>query len=442
MVRRLKFPAAVWMGAMLGGAGTMLGGAGVSPALAQDCGELTQQIPGWGTDFGVSLDIDGDTMVISALNDIRVFTRVGSDGPWELEAKLDPEDDDNPFGLGRCARIDRERILAQGQSSRVYVFERPTPGVWKRVAIMFRPDDLGGTGLASGLALSGDLAFVRQINGAGTPTRIHEYQRQEDGSWAYTATLPHPDPEPHNQSYATSIDYEDGTLVAGDSIKRRVYVFERDRSGQWTHFQTIDDQELVGLGGSVSIFSSRAAVGARGSFRVAVFVRDNAGMFTLEQLLKPSVGGGSGLGESVSMQGNLIIAGAPGEGPPSDSGAVYAFVRDEASGLWKPRARFTAPDATAGHQLGKTVAIDDVTALGAAQPFLSVGSVYALDVSTCVPGPCPADCNDDGTLNIFDFLCFQGLVTSGDPDADCNSDGAVNIFDFLCFQGLFTAGCD
>jgi hypothetical protein len=54
---------------------------------------------------------------------------------------------------------------------------------------------------------------------------------------------------------------------------------------------------------------------------------------------------------------------------------------------------------------------------------------------------CYADCNGDGAVNIFDFLCFQGLVTTGDPAADCNGDGSVNIFDFLCFQGAVTEGC-
>jgi hypothetical protein len=54
---------------------------------------------------------------------------------------------------------------------------------------------------------------------------------------------------------------------------------------------------------------------------------------------------------------------------------------------------------------------------------------------------CYADCNADGALNIFDFLCFQGKVTTGDPTADCNGDGSINIFDFLCFQGAVTQGC-
>jgi hypothetical protein len=54
---------------------------------------------------------------------------------------------------------------------------------------------------------------------------------------------------------------------------------------------------------------------------------------------------------------------------------------------------------------------------------------------------CYADCNGDGVVNIFDFLCFQGKVSTGDPSADCNGDGPINIFDFLCFQGAVTQGC-
>jgi hypothetical protein len=54
---------------------------------------------------------------------------------------------------------------------------------------------------------------------------------------------------------------------------------------------------------------------------------------------------------------------------------------------------------------------------------------------------CGADCNKDGQTNIFDFLCFQGLVATADPAADCNADGVINIFDFLAFQGKVAAGC-
>jgi len=55
---------------------------------------------------------------------------------------------------------------------------------------------------------------------------------------------------------------------------------------------------------------------------------------------------------------------------------------------------------------------------------------------------CRADCDDNGRLDIFDFLCFQNLFASGDPAADFDGDGRLTIFDFLAFQNEFSQGCD
>ncbi len=54
---------------------------------------------------------------------------------------------------------------------------------------------------------------------------------------------------------------------------------------------------------------------------------------------------------------------------------------------------------------------------------------------------CAADCDGDGELTIFDFLCFQNAFASGDDAADCDSDGTVSMDDFACFQAAFMAGC-
>jgi hypothetical protein len=52
-----------------------------------------------------------------------------------------------------------------------------------------------------------------------------------------------------------------------------------------------------------------------------------------------------------------------------------------------------------------------------------------------------ADCDGSGSLDFFDFLCFQDLFAAGDPEADCDGSGSLDFFDFLCFQDLFAAGC-
>jgi hypothetical protein len=55
--------------------------------------------------------------------------------------------------------------------------------------------------------------------------------------------------------------------------------------------------------------------------------------------------------------------------------------------------------------------------------------------------PCYADCDGDGELAFFDFLCFQNLFAAADPGADCDGSGVHDFFDFHCFPNAFAAGC-
>lgn len=55
--------------------------------------------------------------------------------------------------------------------------------------------------------------------------------------------------------------------------------------------------------------------------------------------------------------------------------------------------------------------------------------------------PCFADMNEDGELNILDFVAFQSAYAAGDMAADCDADGALTVLDFVCFQNAFMLGC-
>ena len=74
---------------------------------------------------------------------------------------------------------------------------------------------------------------------------------------------------------------------------------------------------------------------------------------------------------------------------------------------------------------------------------LSFNLQYVAQESTCY-----ADCDQStgaGTLDIFDFLCFQDGFVNGEVYA-CACDvstgpNTCDIFDFLCFQDGFVAGC-
>jgi hypothetical protein len=56
-------------------------------------------------------------------------------------------------------------------------------------------------------------------------------------------------------------------------------------------------------------------------------------------------------------------------------------------------------------------------------------------------GACYADCTEDGSLDLFDFLCFVNAFNESAPYADCDASDAIDFFDFLCFSNAFNEGC-
>ncbi|XVJ58972.1 MAG: hypothetical protein HEQ23_06040 [Tepidisphaera sp.] len=57
-------------------------------------------------------------------------------------------------------------------------------------------------------------------------------------------------------------------------------------------------------------------------------------------------------------------------------------------------------------------------------------------------GDCPADFNDDGFLDFFDYDAFVGAFEAGSGlVADFNGDGFVDFFDYDAYVGAFEAGC-
>ncbi|MFG0284939.1 MAG: choice-of-anchor tandem repeat NxxGxxAF-containing protein [Phycisphaerales bacterium JB039] len=82
------------------------------------------------------------------------------------------------------------------------------------------------------------------------------------------------------------------------------------------------------------------------------------------------------------------------------------------------------------------LSVDGIATVGIGFQTLHENGVYQIHIDTCA-----ADCDGSGTLDIFDFLCFQNLFALGDPAADCDGSGVLDIFDFLCFQNAFGAGC-
>lgn len=75
--------------------------------------------------------------------------------------------------------------------------------------------------------------------------------------------------------------------------------------------------------------------------------------------------------------------------------------------------------------------------------FLKVGGQTSVHFAQfgCPDLACIADCDQNGALDIDDFVCFQTRFALSDLGADCDANGALTIDDFLCFQIAFATGC-
>ena len=50
---------------------------------------------------------------------------------------------------------------------------------------------------------------------------------------------------------------------------------------------------------------------------------------------------------------------------------------------------------------------------------------------------CDADLNNDGIVNLVDFVVFRNAYLTADADADFNGDGIVNLVDFVTFRNAY-----
>ncbi len=134
----------------------------------------------------------------------------------------------------------------------------------------------------------------------------------------------------------------------------------------------LEDQASTGF--SVSIDGTRAVVGApyhdilpgNNEGAVLVFDQQPSGAWTLTATLTAGdPGNGDRLGTAVSVEGDRIVAGAPGWGlnvASDNRGALYVFER--VGGVWTQAARLLASDQANNDNLGWSVSLSGDVALG------------------------------------------------------------------------------
>ncbi|MBJ7359115.1 FG-GAP repeat protein [Nocardioides sp.] len=260
--------------------------------------------------------------------------------------------------------------------------------------------------------------------------------------------------------FGTSVAMDGDTLVVGApgpglTAPGAVYVFTRSAGETWTQAAKLtasDGSNGDGLGTAVSIDGDTIVAGApgddNGAGSVYLFARTGAAARTqVDRVTASDRLNGDALGSAVDIDGDTIVAGAPGddnpgEDPSAGHGSVYTFATTGAPGRTQS-AKLTASDNTvsgwsfAGSALGDSVAIDGDTIVAGAPSDLfgnpqgqRRGSVYTFARTGASSRQETAKLTVTGqtTGRVGESVDVEGdLIVAGDSQAD-QSFGAAWVF--------------
>lgn len=349
-------------------------------------------------EFGLSVSISGDTVVVGAAKDddqglnsgsAYVFVRNGSS--WSQQAKLNSADGAAGDQFGWSVSVSGDTILAGANwdydevghwsnAGSAYVFTR-NGFTWTQQAKIRSTDTVGDDQFGYSVSLSGETAIIgAPYSGPWGGESGSAYVFTRNGStWSKQAKLSASDGVSGAWfGYSVSISGDMALIGAsGDDDKGffagSAYVFSRNGSAWTQQAKLIATDGVSGdlFGSSVSIDGDTAIVGVSGDENYSydpgsayIFKRNGSGWTQAAQL---SDGGSRGwFGCSVSVSGESAAVGAYGDDSLDyDAGAVYVFAFNGSG--WIQQAKVVASESAGNDYFGSDVAISGDTAVLGAQ---------------------------------------------------------------------------
>ena len=351
------------------------------------------------TGFGHAVSISGDTIVVGApffdatpTPDVgRAYVYVRSGTTWTLQGQLGPGDPfvhSDQFGYSVSVSGDtlvvgaRFDDVSPGLAGSATVFVR-SGTTWTKQQKLVASDGASGDFFGESVSVSGDTVVVG-ASGADSPggvdTGSADVFVRSGTTWTEQQKLLASDAMP-SDFFGASVAVAQDTVVVGayaddtpgGADSGSAYVFVRSGS-TWTEQQKLlasdggaDDR----FGISASISGDTVVVGAdqatsgvdAGS--AYVFVRSGTTWSEQQKLLASDGAASDSFGFAVSVEGDTVVIGAPGDDIPvgGDAGSIYAFVRSGT--LWTEQQKLLAPDVTAYDSFDSVSVSGDTVVVGA-----------------------------------------------------------------------------
>jgi len=376
--------------------------------------------------FGRAVAFSGNTLIIGApLKDVigedqgsvYVFTRSGA--AWTLQQKLTAQDGAAKSEFGFSVAISGDTVVigaplddtgGNGDQGSAYVFTR-SGAVWTQQQKLTAQDGAANDFFGFSVAISGETvavsAFGDDIGANENQGSAYVFTRS-DTTWTQQQKLIANDGEA-GHFFGRSVAISGDTVVAGENLDKvganeaqgSVYVFTRNGT-VWTQQQKLiaaDGEAGDFFGLSVAISGDTVVVGAPdddiganfGQGSAYVFTRSGA-VWTLQQKLTSDDGEAIDLfGSAVALSGDTLAVGAEldnidGNVGNPGQGSAYVFARTGA--VWTQRQKLIADDGEAVDSFGFAVALSgNAVAVGAPMDDINAnrdqGSAYVFVLSDC-----------------------------------------------------------
>ncbi len=398
--------------------------------------------------FGLSGSVDGDVLAIGAIwdddhgfNSGAVYVLVLNDqGVWKATFKITPADGGSEDVFGRSVAISGDTIVvgANGDDDRGfdagagYAFAR-VGDTWIQQGKLLASDGAAFDHAGWAVDVDGDTAVISahdDDDAGGDSGAVNVFVRDGEGVWSQQAKLTASDA-------AADDNFGHDAVVSGDTImvgayqdddhgssSGSVYVFERDRNGQWQETEKLtasDANEGYHFGRFLDLQGDLAVIGSPFhhplDFGAAYVFRRNEGKWQETATLTADILTTSEwFGSSIAIDGDMVLIGSF-YGFGNHPGEAYIF-HDTGDG-WTLAANPTAFDGVVGDGFGRMVTMNGGNAIVGASVDDAVGvdsgSAYAFSIDC--PEPIAGDIDGDGTVGTTDLLL---LLAAWGPCRDCD----------------------
>ena len=365
--------------------------------------------------FGRSVAVSGDTIVVSANGDDDrgfdagagyVFVREGD--TWVQQAKLLANDGAALDHAGWAIDLDGDTVIlsahnnddAGSSSGSAYVFVRDAKNNWTQEAKLTASDAAANDDFGHDVAVSGETIIVgayKDDDHGSSSGSVYVFERDAEDLWQQTDKLTASDANT-GYHYGRFLDLQGDTALIGSPFHHPLnfgaaYIVRRSE-GAWLEVEMLiadDPATQEWFGSSVSIDGEIALIGSfygQGNNVGEAYIFHNTGDDLWTLVANPTAFDGSigdGFGRMVALHaGNVVVGASVDDAPGVDSGSAYTFWID-------------CPGDVPGDLDGDgTVGVKDLLIL-----LGNWGSCDDCD-------DCPADLDDDCTVGVTDLLILLG----------------------------------